>query len=331
MITICIITYNRSNYLEGLLKNLLPIKRDRFFKIHIFDNASTDNTRKIYLKYNKIFKYLNFSKKNKNLGTAKNILSAFKKTNSKFIWIFGDDDRINIKGLILIKKILSKNNENLPGFTINCYYKNKIDNYDLTREISKNISLSNFNVELNLSKLGQISSQIFNLELIKKNNLLYKLDTKKIYPHLEIWRRTYNLNKNWKFYQNKIVFILRHQITYSFKKNNKALEGFKWRNKIKLFNFLKFRLKKEVNEYLGCIDKLLIDNNQKNKANNNIFVKNLRPWIIENLKNGIKIDLKIKETINRKINFKNYIFFNLLINMPRYLLILLIKFKRIWI
>ena len=82
----------------------------------------------------------------------------------------------------MIKKILSKNNENLPGFTINCYYKNKIDNYDLTREISKNISLSNFNVELNLSKLGQISSQIFNLELIKKNNLLYKLDTKKFIP-----------------------------------------------------------------------------------------------------------------------------------------------------
>ena len=328
MISICIITYNRAKYLEELLKNLLKIKKNNFFKIHIFDNASTDSTRQIFLNYKNIFINLNYTRQKRNVGTAKNIISAFNTIKSDFIWIFGDDDRINVKGFKIVKQILINKKKSISGLTLNNNFYKQNNNFKFDSQNSNDLQLLNFDLFSDLSRLGQISCQIFNLKMIKKLNIHKNISPKLTYPHLEIWRRLYNINNNsWKFCNNKIVSILRHELNFTNYNDNKQLEGFNWKNKNNIKNFLSLRLKNDVHEYSNCINKLNLNKVKKDKLYNKVFEKIFRSWIIENL----IFNLKIKNTISifkRNLNFKNAFILKLICISPNFLTKFFVKVKR---
>jgi hypothetical protein len=92
-LSICIPTYNRTYHLENCLNSikLESLKTKHFFDVCISDNNSTENITPLIEKYSSFFK-INFNKNNENIGVARNILKVVSLSDSKFIWLIGNDD-----------------------------------------------------------------------------------------------------------------------------------------------------------------------------------------------------------------------------------------------
>lgn len=86
MVSISILTYNRSETLQGLLKSLSSLSYSHL-EIIVVDNNSTDNTKKIV---KEIYPKVNYTRTNKNIGvSARNI--GLKKAKGKIIITLDDD------------------------------------------------------------------------------------------------------------------------------------------------------------------------------------------------------------------------------------------------
>ena len=93
-IEIVIPTYNRANFLNNTLNELLnsPFKN---CKITIRDNASTDKTPEICEKYSKLFENIHIIKNKKNIGGSENVFRSYEQGTYPYVWVLGDDDYLN--------------------------------------------------------------------------------------------------------------------------------------------------------------------------------------------------------------------------------------------
>lgn len=95
---IILITFNRCNYLNNTLKNILalssPIKE---CSITILDNASTDGTQQVVNEYKEKFPNLRYIRNKVNIGGNANIVEAMKLASKKYVWFLCDDDNYNWK------------------------------------------------------------------------------------------------------------------------------------------------------------------------------------------------------------------------------------------
>ena len=121
MLTICIPTFNRCNYLNDLLASIY--NADKKAKIIVVNNCSADRTKIVVSKFKKKFKYLKYFSHKK------------KKTNNKnYIFFLNKIKEINF---ILKKKVIT-------GIT--CNY-NLIEKNKLSK---KSLRLKKFNIDLML-------------------------------------------------------------------------------------------------------------------------------------------------------------------------------------
>ena len=95
LLSIAIPTRNRSCYLDELLQSLhKQIEADDTMRhdarIHIFDNASTDNTTEIVFKYKNNIYHRNV----RNIGGDENILKAYTHVSGQYVWVIGDDELV---------------------------------------------------------------------------------------------------------------------------------------------------------------------------------------------------------------------------------------------
>lgn len=88
-LTIYIITYNRSQYLEECISSVLAQSYNDF-KIVILDNGSTDNTEEVVAGFNN--KGIHYVKHSKNIGFAGNANFAIESCKTDLFVIFHDDD-----------------------------------------------------------------------------------------------------------------------------------------------------------------------------------------------------------------------------------------------
>lgn len=111
-ISICIPTFNRKEFLLECLQSItFQFKNKTIMKkveIIISDNASTDGTKKLVLKYKKKFNNIYYFRNNKNIGGIKNAIKAAKYAKGDYIWFFSDDDRQKDKAIDYALKIISK-------------------------------------------------------------------------------------------------------------------------------------------------------------------------------------------------------------------------------
>lgn len=121
LLSICIPTFNRAEYLRELLESInAEIKKHTGiaskFKIYISDNASTDKTYELCNGYSSIIHNLEYSRNEVNLGGDKNIFKCCTTGTGKYRWVMGDDELIAPDGLAHIIKILEIEK---PGLLIN--------------------------------------------------------------------------------------------------------------------------------------------------------------------------------------------------------------------
>ena len=93
LLTVALITYNRSKYLKKSLKCVLQqLGNDELAEILVSDNVSTDDTRKIVQEMQKKYKNLRYHCNEKNVGAEGNIHRAIKASKGEYVLVAGDDD-----------------------------------------------------------------------------------------------------------------------------------------------------------------------------------------------------------------------------------------------
>ena len=187
--TICIPTYNRGKRALKLVENLLlNLKEDQ--SVLVLNNASTVETE-AYLKIKNISEQntqLSYFEQKNNMQFYGNFKSCLMEANSKYILIISDEDFVNFEELESIIEDLDKI-ENLGA----CRTSIK-PHHELLNPVNSHI------FELKYCKAGEealkgfcfsnnyISGIIYNLENIKKTNLIESLEcginSHKAYPHL---------------------------------------------------------------------------------------------------------------------------------------------------
>ncbi|WP_084677720.1 glycosyltransferase family 2 protein [Thermodesulfatator atlanticus] len=98
LLSICIPTYNRGNFLNETIESVvLQITDDIKDKVElcISDNASTDNTDEIIEKWKKKSPiHIVYHKNEENLGPDRNYLKVIEIANGKYCWLLGSDDKL---------------------------------------------------------------------------------------------------------------------------------------------------------------------------------------------------------------------------------------------
>lgn len=190
-----LITYNRANYLERTL-NYFYNAGLTSMRLHILDNASTDNTRKIVTEYQKKWPNLQYHKNKYNIGGNANILRAIEIVDSDYSWIIGDDDEWYLDDLSELIEHLKKGEADIIrlGWLVSHQSKGKI--YfatDLTE--SENMFFAS---------VSMISATIVKRYLFKKYLPEAYMNTGDAYPQLvpfirgyeEIPLKVYSLKKD---------------------------------------------------------------------------------------------------------------------------------------
>ena len=120
ILSICIPTFNRSEFLKDCLKSITTqvssINDD--VEIVVSDNASTDDTMKIVEEAKKLC-HIRYIRNHSNIGAARNILKMVRENaEGDFCWILGDDDLIKPGGVLSIFNAV-KEHSDLDYFYVN--------------------------------------------------------------------------------------------------------------------------------------------------------------------------------------------------------------------
>src|SRR5688572_26560403 len=92
VLSVCIPTYNRAEYLRQCLDAFLPQAIRHNVALCVSDNGSSDNTRDILDAFAKRYPLFTFRSNPLNQGIDKNIVDVVNLATTRFAWLFGDDD-----------------------------------------------------------------------------------------------------------------------------------------------------------------------------------------------------------------------------------------------
>ncbi len=145
LLSICIPTFNRANYLRDAIKHILPAVNDKrdIVELIISDNCSTDETSEI-LKELPVSPWIHCVRNDTNLGALKNGLKCIDLAKGEYIWFVGDDDVIRPEGLYHLLHVIN-DHKNLDYFVINTItlsyeQRNNLDNIISNDAISKQLN-----------------------------------------------------------------------------------------------------------------------------------------------------------------------------------------------
>lgn len=149
LLSICIPTYNRANYLESCLLSIFSqLEEDMSVEIVVSNNKSTDHTTEIIDKYldNKC---LNYFEQDLNIGFAHNVLSVVKKASGEYCWIIGDDDFLIQGALKAVLDLIKKDDTKVDYY----YASEKGFHLDSFNKYSKPFHTSKMGKENSIQKL----------------------------------------------------------------------------------------------------------------------------------------------------------------------------------
>lgn len=114
LLSICIPTYNRANYLDNCLDSLKTQLQGNnelldLVEIVISDNCSADNTLHVAGSYKKYFPKFIYTVNTANVGFDLNVVNVVKKATGKFCWYLGDDDTVMNGGIDFVIEQLKTN------------------------------------------------------------------------------------------------------------------------------------------------------------------------------------------------------------------------------
>ena len=296
MLTIIIASYNRENYLNQILNDLIASKGFNKIKVILVLYNNIDYLSNSF--FSKVAKFNNIKivKDKEDISGTERFIKNVKKSKTKFTWYFSDDDRIFIN---LIDKILLvlKKNYDLSGLSIS-YLSKKDSQINNKKFYFKKIKLklTDFNIDRDYETIGLISSHIYNTELLKKFFIKKNFDYINAYTHTNFLLS--NLN-NWKVIKDRLVIFRVGNL------DNKNLEK-RLNYEFQYFTILRKNFKKKYNTLFE-----------------KFFFKHLISWIHLNTRfNGILSTLRILFINKRliRLNIKILLTLLLILLLPNFLL-----------
>ncbi len=130
-LSICIATYNRSNFIAETLESIIPQLSDDI-ELLVVDGASTDNTEIILNEYalkEPRLRYVRFDKKG---GVDQDYCKAVEMARGQYCWLFTDDDLIKPGA---VNAVLNKMGNDVSLIVVNA----EVLNRDLTKKIEDRI------------------------------------------------------------------------------------------------------------------------------------------------------------------------------------------------
>lgn len=122
ILSILVPIYNRSIYLERMLKNFL-MDKDLFqtkVNLYISDNCSTEDLQAIVHRYILEGLKIIYHRNNRNIGGDNNIISCYQSGNGKYILVLGSDDIMKVGRIREIVNILDKEELGLLHLNHHC-------------------------------------------------------------------------------------------------------------------------------------------------------------------------------------------------------------------
>ena len=180
ILSICIPTFNRAVLLERTLLNVLKdLELNQNIEIIISDNASTDNTQDICLKFCNKYSFIKYTRNSLNLGLDCNAMLAVKNSNAEYCWLLSDDD-VPVKGTIArILDSIKLDNPNLIYLNYTGIVESDIDSVDLLTNKKPNEKFVDLSEEMLVKYLiSHFSATVVNRNLLLKYEYLldkYKL------------------------------------------------------------------------------------------------------------------------------------------------------------
>lgn len=106
-ISICIPTYNRAAMLIELLDSIVAQNMDRV-EVVVSDDASTDHTARVLARYGSRLPLFRYMRQPCNLGVDRNVAAVAAAATGDYIWLVGDDDRIEPGGIRRVVEALER-------------------------------------------------------------------------------------------------------------------------------------------------------------------------------------------------------------------------------
>jgi glycosyltransferase involved in cell wall biosynthesis len=124
LVTLCIPTYNRSQFLEKCLAQIVCQKGfDERTEVVILDNCSTDNTKEIVGKFSERYSNIKYFRNSENIGMERNILKVLTLGNGQLLKLLNDYALLLEGALEMIISVVLENVNEKP----NLYFSNKIN------------------------------------------------------------------------------------------------------------------------------------------------------------------------------------------------------------
>jgi abequosyltransferase len=107
LLSIAIPTRNGADLIRNALESILPQLTPET-EIVVSDNASTDDTPRIVEEYRRLHPAIRYFRNDENLGADRNFDLAVRRSEGEFVWLFGDDDRIEAGGVEAVLSAIRK-------------------------------------------------------------------------------------------------------------------------------------------------------------------------------------------------------------------------------
>lgn len=126
LISICIPTYNRANFLKECLESITKQFSNREIKenvnVFVLDNQSSDNTEEVAKNFTNIFENVKYIRDDQNRKIAPGIIKAASLADGEYIWIFSDDDLQMDNTLELVIKNIKKDQPDVIIGNLNSFF-----------------------------------------------------------------------------------------------------------------------------------------------------------------------------------------------------------------
>jgi len=150
LLSICIATYNRAEYIGETLESIIPQVTDEV-EIVVVDGASTDATGAVVQNYAKTCKQLNYIRLPSKGGVDQDYCKAVEHAHGEMCWLFPDDDLL-MPGAI--RTVLDEAENGYSLIVVNAQVKNKKFSTTITDRLL-NIYSDEIYSELKLEQLFQ--------------------------------------------------------------------------------------------------------------------------------------------------------------------------------
>jgi len=110
LLSICIATYNRANYIAETLESIIP-QLDDDVELLVVDGASTDNTEAVVQKYAQKESRIRYIRLSAKGGVDQDYDKSVELASGEFCWLFTDDDLIKSGAIAAVKAAIKDGND----------------------------------------------------------------------------------------------------------------------------------------------------------------------------------------------------------------------------